>query len=260
MYDITNELSYFLGFFWGDGGMKTKGKATTPKICIVKEDADFLFPIFKKCFDFHYTEYAQEGRKLRATCEFRNNRPLRDFLLSLDYLDKSFLAPTKVLNFLPPAYHKYFWRGYIDADGCFSKRKNKRGGAFSIASTYEQDWTEVEKWLASIFVENHRIFRRDYDRGRSSVVEVKYGQDIDKIGTFIYGNEFDNIGLKRKYEKFKEISNSFEKIASRWKGVSFHKGFGRWRTYVGRTFLGWWHTEEEAHQARLKFLASKVDV
>lgn len=260
MYDITNELSYFLGFFWGDGGMKTKGKATTPKICIVKEDADFLFPIFKKCFDFHYTEYAQEGRKLRAICEFRNNRTLRDFLLSLDYLDKSFLAPTKVLNFLPPAYHKYFWRGYIDADGCFYKKKNGRGGTFSISSSYDQDWSEVFKWLKDLEVEGGTSYKTVFKNNKSSRIEVRYGPDIQKIGAFIYGNEFDDIGLKRKYNKFKEISDSCKMVASRWKGVGFHKGFGRWRTYVGRTFLGWWHTEEEAHQARLKFLASKVDV
>jgi len=257
MYDVTNELAYFLGFFWGDGGMKTNNKATTPKICIAQEDAVHIFPIFESLFDFQYTEYQQKNRKLRATAVFNRNKELRDFLFSMDCLDKSFLAPTKILAFLPKEFHNYFWRGYIDADGCFYKSKSNKGGRFSISSTYEQDWSKTLEWLDSIDAKNYKIYRKDYGKGRSSVIEVTYGPDIKKIGEFLYGSLYDNIGLKRKYDKFKLIVDSLPFRSSQLMGVSFHKGEGKWRSYVKSKFLGWWNTEEEAHQARLRFLTQK---
>ena len=153
--------------------------------------------------------------------------------------------------------HKYFWRGLIDADGCFYKRKDKKGGSFSISSTLNQDWSSVEFLCASLGIDNFAIYRKETKKGNSSVFEIKYGQDIQKIGNFIYGEEFDGIGLKRKFNKFIEISSSLEKLTSSKKGVSFHKGIKKWRAYVNRKFLGWWNTEEEAYKARLRFLDQK---
>lgn len=253
MYDINEKTAYFFGFFWGDGGMKSKGKPTTPKICIAKNDSDVLAPIFADCFDFNYSEYAQEGRKIRGIFTFKDKN-LKKFLFEMDCMDKSFKAPSKLLNLIPSQYHKYFWRGYIDADGCFYKRKSKRGGTFSISSSLDQDWLETETWLKSLGVNNFSIFRKETKSGNSSVIEVKYGPEIKKIGHFIYGDLFDGIGLKRKFNKFQEISNSLLDMTSSKKGVSFHKGIGKWRAYVKRKFLGWWNTEEEAYLARIKFL------
>lgn len=253
MYDINEKMAYFFGFFWGDGGMKSSGKPSTPKICIVKEDAENLYDIFRECFEFSYSEYAQPNRKLRSTFFFRDKN-LKKFLLEMDGLNKSYLAPTKILKAIPSQYHKYFWRGYIDADGCFCKCNNKRGGSFSISSSLTQDWLEVEFWLKNLDVNNFRIYRNKTKNGNSSVIEVKYGPDIKKIGKFIYGDSFDGIGLKRKFNKFKEISDSLTNLTSSKKGISFHKGIGKWRAYVKRKFLGWWNTEEEAYEARLRFL------
>ena len=253
MYDINEKMAYFFGFFWGDGGMKNKEKSSTPKICIAKDDADVLASIFADCFEYCYSEYAQERRKVRGTFVFKD-KDLKKFLLEMGCMNKSFETPSKFLRAIPCHHHKYFWRGYIDADGCFSKCKNKRGGAFSISSSLMQDWSEVEVWLKNLGIENFRIFRNKTERGNSSVIEVKYGPDIKKIGQFIYGDSFDGIGLKRKFNKFEQISNSLMNLTSTKKGVSFHKGIGKWRTYVKRKFLGWWNTEEEAYVARLRFL------
>lgn len=253
MYDINEKMAYFFGFFWGDGGMKSNNKPTIPKICIVKEDAENLYETFKECFEFSYSEYAQPNRKLRSTFSFRDKN-LKKFLLEMDGLNKSYMAPTKILKAIPSQYHKYFWRGYIDADGCFYKRKNKKGGVFSICSSLSQDWIEAEKLLSSLDIDNFKVFRKKTKNGSSSVIEVKYGPDIKKMGQFIYGDSFDGIGLKRKFNKFKEISDSLINMTSDKKGVSFHAGIGKWRAYVKRKFLGWWNTEEEAYEARLRFL------
>lgn len=256
MYDINNKTAYFFGFFWGDGGMKSNNRPTNPRICIVKEDGEKLFETFKECFEFSYSEYAQPNRKLSSTFYFKD-KALKAFLLEMDGLNKSYLAPTKILKAIPEHLHKYFWRGYIDADGCFYKCKNKKGGKFSISSTINQDWSEVKNLFISLEIENFSIFKKETKNGNSSTFEVKYGPDIKKFGDFIYGDQFDGIGLKRKFDKFTEISQSLEKLTSNKKGISFHKGIKKWRAYVKRQFLGWWNTEEEAYLARVKFLAQK---
>jgi hypothetical protein len=256
MYDINNKTAYFFGFFWGDGGMKSNNRPTNPRICIVKEDAENLYETFKECFEFSYSEYAQPNRKIRSTFYFKD-KALKAFLLEMDGLNKSYLAPTKILKAIPEHLHKYFWRGYIDADGCFYKCKNKKSGAFSISSTINQDWSEVKNLFSYLEIENFSIFEKKTKSGNSSSFEVKYGPDIKKVGNFIYGSKFDGIGLKRKFDKFTEISDSLEKLTSNKKGISFHKGNKKWRAYVKRQFLGWWNTEEEAYSARIKFLAQK---
>jgi hypothetical protein len=256
MYDINDKMAYFLGFFWGDGGMKSNNKPTVPKICIAKDDGQQLYPLFQECFEFSYTEYAQLNRKIRSTFFFKD-KELKRFLLEMDAMNKSYIAPTKILQAIPQDLHRYFWRGLIDADGCFYKCKGKKGGTFSISSTLNQDWSSFEKLCDSLGIENLSVYKRETKKGDSSAVEIKYGPDIQKIGHFIYGENFDDIGLKRKFDKFIEISNSLEKLTSSKKGISFHKGIKKWRAYVKRQFLGWWNTEEEAYQARIKFLNQK---
>ena len=248
-FKIDKNIAYFFGFFWGDGGMKANDKITKPKICIVKEDAEKLMDTFS-CLEYSYKDYCQENRKERRTFTF-NSKIVKEILIKLNGFNKSVAAPTKVLNFIPKKLHLYFWRGYIDADGCFYKRKIKKGGAFSISSSLNQDWSSVEKWLKSIGVENYNIYRKETSFGDSSTIEVKYGPDIKKIGDFLYEN-YDGIGLDRKYLKYTEIINSLEILTSKTKGVSFCKKQKKWRAYFKRNHLGWFDSEEEAIRSRIK--------
>jgi hypothetical protein len=256
MYDINDKMAYFFGFFWGDGGMKSNNKPTIPKICIAKDDGQQLYSLFQECFEFSYVEYAQLNRKIRSTFYFKN-KELKSFLLEMGGMNKSYLAPTKILKVIPEDLHRYFWRGLIDADGCFCKRKDRKGGSFSITSTIAQDWSEAEKLFSSLGIENSRIFRKKYKNGNSSTIEIKYGPDLLRLGNYIYNENFDGIGLKRKFDKFNLIKESLPKRSSQFKGVSFHNGFGRWRVYVKRKFIGWFLTEREAYEARAKFLNQK---
>lgn len=256
MYDINNKMAYFFGFFWGDGGMKSNNRPTIPKICIAKDDGDQLYSLFQECFLFSYTEYAQPHRKIRSTFYFKD-KELKKFLLEIDGMDKSYLAPTKILKAIPEHLHRYFWRGLIDADGCFCKSKSRKGGAFLITSTISQDWIEAEKLFTSLGIENFRIFRKEYKNGNSSTIEIKYGPDLVRLGNFIYDDVYDGLGLKRKFDKYNLIKDSLPQRSSQFKGVSFHNGFGRWRVYVKRKFVGWFFTEREAYEARAKFLAEK---
>jgi hypothetical protein len=248
-FKIDKNIAYFFGFFWGDGGMKSNDKITTPKICIVKEDAEKLMDTFSS-LEYAYKDYCQENRKERRTFVFKS-KIIKEILIKLNAFNKSSAAPDKVLNLIPKNLHLYFWRGYIDADGCFYKRKNKKGGTFSISSSLNQDWSSVEKWFKSIDVENYNIYRKETSFGNSSVIEVKYGPDIKKIGDFLY-KKYDEIGLGRKYLKYIEIIKSLEILTSKTKGVSFCKKQKKWRAYFNKQHLGWFLSEEEAIQSRIK--------
>jgi hypothetical protein len=244
---------YFLGFFWGDGGIKCKDKATIPKISIVSDDAVFIEKIIPPWIVYTKKIYCQENRRERTDFKFKNLE-LKQFLIEFGAMNKSWDNQSKILSKIPTNLHYYFWRGFIDADGCFYKNKKQRGGSFSICSSIKQDWSSVESLLESIDIYNYKIYRKITKNGCSSTIEIKYSQDINKLGNYIYSN-YDEIGLLRKYKKFIEIKSSMENLTSSYKGISFHKKIKKWRAYYKNKFLGWWDSEEEARQARVKFLS-----
>jgi hypothetical protein len=43
--------------------------------------------------------------------------------------------------------------------------------------------------------------------GSSSYIVISNKKDIVKLGNYIYGDSYDNIGLLRKYKIYQEIKN-----------------------------------------------------
>jgi hypothetical protein len=251
MYDIDKHWAYFLGFFWGDGSIR----GTASVIGITNKDGECIENIFERCISYKKRLYSPVNRQPQAFYYF-GDKCFRKFLFEYDFWDKSALSPTKILNIIPFEFKRYFWLGFIDADGCFYKSKAGRGGRFSISGSHTQDWSDFLLLLTELDIENHHLYRNDYGKGKSSRIEISYGPDLVRLGNFIYGENFD-LGLKRKYLKYLEIKQSLPILVSQWKGVSFHKGEKKWRAYVKRKFLGWFDTEEGAHNARIRFLAAK---
>lgn len=249
MYDIDKYWAYFLGFFWGDGSVRSG-----VVIGIVHKDGLFLEEIFAQCMPFCKTIYNPKNKQQQAYYRFKNKEFLK-FLMENDFWDKSVLSPSKILKIIPNELHRYFWLGYVDADGCFSKKKVGAGGRFSFSGSFSQDWLDFSNLIKSLQIESAFYFQKDYGKGASSVFEIKYGPDLTRLGEYLYPNGFE-LGLRRKYEKYIMIKDSLPKLTSQWKGVGFHKGEGRWRAYGPKNkYLGWFDTEDQARQARLKFLA-----
>jgi len=241
MYDTkSQEFSYLLGFFWGDGGIK----GGSARINIIKDDAVKLIHIFEKCLDFDYREFtpSQKGvikRKDQST--FRFTKEFKSFLIGYGYLDKSLSSPSKILSVVD---NHCFWRGYFDADGCFYKTKNKAGGRMSFTGDINQDWSDLFDLFKNIGVKNAKIRKVETQKGNCSRVELSYGQDILKFGNYIYSDAW--FGLERKKKKFESIKESLPKSTSKTKGVCYNKTNGYWRAYKKRKHLGWFKTEEEA--------------
>lgn len=246
MYDINCKFfCYFLGFFWGDGSVKQ-----TAQINVVYIDGIELRSIFKKCLSFSSRKWIpknKDGCNRQDQMFFSKfDKPLNKFLKDNGFENKSIDSPSKILKIIPNNLHRYFWRGFYDADGCFYKRKDGKGGKIQISGTYEQDWSDLEKLLYSLNIQDYSIERKKY-KSKSSVLVVRYGPSLITLGDYLYSGSC--FGLKRKYDKFLEIKNSLPKITSKHKGISLCGRTKKWRAFHKRKYLGYFAEESKAIEA-----------
>lgn len=203
------EIAYILGFIWSDGSFNKNKYHNDIRIENVRVDLDQIKYIFDKVGKWGYYSRKRKNRQETAIIK-TSNRPLLEYLYSLDYNKKSFASPDKILKKIPDELKIYFFRGIIDGDGCFYNGKKLK--LFSVTSTIEQDWKYFEDLFNILNVE-YKIRRKEHKNkngiiSHSSLIEVSGINRIAKIGNYIYQNfENDNIGLKRKYDKYKSIVN-----------------------------------------------------
>lgn len=254
--DTSNKVNvYLLGFLWADGWIVNAGYTHSLNMYLIKSDFLQIEPMLcdfgiKTFYDRQRKKKGKNfGKVSRGTTI--QNREIVSFLLANDYDRKSGYAPSKILSLIPSSLHHYFWRGYVDGDGCISKKK------IELWSVIDQDWTENRK-LASTLGVSHSIYTYHRKNGKhcSSVFYMGGIDNVIKFGDFIYKN-YDGVGLKRKYEKYlllKEKQNTMPRKTSKYIGVFLCRRTGRWgaNRYNPSTkkqkHLGWFGTEEDAHR------------
>lgn len=214
----TKEIAYVLGFIWADGYLAKKSSIRTE--CL-EDDINQI----EKAFDSlgvvkKYTRN-RPNRKTVSRLEI-NSVVLCRFLAENDYELKSYTSPDKILSKTPKELQPFFFRGVIDGDGCFYYNKKQYLSQFSLCSTYEQDWSYIEKLFNEIKIENYKIVRREHPKSssKSSIVRITNKKDLTKLGKFIYGSNFPlapldscsggissglDIGLPRKFLKLSMI-------------------------------------------------------
>lgn len=90
----------------------------------------------------------------------------------------------------------------MDGDGSFTKMDGT-SIAFTLASTFDQDWIEHEKVMQSIGVE-YTIRRKIVKHGRVSILYATNIDNVVKWGTYLYqGFDQDKIGLPRKHARWR---------------------------------------------------------
>jgi hypothetical protein len=124
-------------------------------------------------------------------------------------LNKSKVSPKKILNLIPDKFKRFFFLGYFDADGCFYYNKKNYCRQLKIGSTYEQDWSCIEKLFKNLKI-NYQIEKRiTKNKHCYSTIRTWGKQNVKSFGALLYQSfKKDKIGLKRKYEKFVLINNS----------------------------------------------------
>lgn len=202
----TNEVAYVLGFLWADGSIYHKDYQYRIEIEIAKSDADVLYNTFF-CLGKWNIQTRRRKRAKQASVKFGcNNRFLYQFLRDMEYDNKSVKSPTKILSRIPTKLHHYFWRGYLDGDGCiYLTKKNGRvnGIRVNFWGTYQQDWTDLRLLCTSLGVnvttyKYDRIVRGKHQKSSSLYILGKDGRK-----TFLnYIFQGEPIGLTRKMLKY----------------------------------------------------------
>lgn len=246
------ESSYILGLMWADGTISKYGVSITG----VKEDLILnkrLFEIFGSWGYYYRDTWLDKdvNRKEQMSVHI-GEKMLIDRLKTYGYDSK--IIPRFILDLIPKENLKYWWRGYVDGDGCFYFNLNQRHKDFFFTSYYDQDWSFVES-LFNLLDIKYRIVKRHgkMNNGRSSSssrIIIKGDDGVLKFGEFLYNDyENDKIGYVRKYEKYKLIFNW--KITEKYlKRDNVYKSKERWTgtfNYCGTTYYcGNFENKEDA--------------
>jgi intein/homing endonuclease len=105
---------------------------------------------------------------------------------------------------------KYFFRGYFDGDGSIYKYEKYYQVGLNITSTYEQDWGFIVDLFNELNIKpkikRTKYKNKDNKTYNMSRVIIYNKIDIIKFCEYIYQN-YDFMGLKRKYEIYEKINN-----------------------------------------------------
>lgn len=207
----TKEISYLLGLIWADGFLNPSknGQNSNLGFTMVKEDIDIIKPMLEFIGKWNYYERKQPVETWKPSINvITNNKRILNFLIEHDFDKKSYISADKILSKIPDELKHYFFRGLIDGDGCFYYYKPENGSTlrqFALASSYEQDWSYFEKLCNEKNIK-YNIKRTIGKKSSSSVIRITNKDGILKLGEYIYKDlHEDNIGLVRKYEKYKLI-------------------------------------------------------
>jgi hypothetical protein len=202
--NLTKESSYILGLLWADGHLMKKSKLTSINMSAddILEIKDIFLktgnwrisPPFKKFFN---NKEVKSQIKISST-----TWGLYYILEKYNYLQKSSVSPDYLLNNMPQNLKKYWFRGYLDGDGCI-RFKDKKYMSIVFAGPYNQNWNFLINLCKSLDIKFY-IKKYEVKLGGYSQFVIYRKNDVRAFCNYIY-EDFNDMGLKRKYEKFLEI-------------------------------------------------------
>lgn len=189
--------AYILGYIWADGWVERKGGRGGVQLKIIKSDAEEIKSVFFKTGGWAEQHFKNDcgNDVILFRCE---NKNLVRFFQNNGYKSKGTNSPHKILSFLPKELHCFFWRGYFDGDGCFTK------GSVVFAGACDLDWTSLINYLSLIGITKSRI-RKQITESNGSWSQLTLS-DYEQVLLFyknVFGSYYqDRIGLSRKMYKF----------------------------------------------------------
>lgn len=200
-FNWTKECVYFFGYLWSDGYIDR----TRTVLEIVEDDAVDIVNDIKKIefLNIHTTKRKRMNRKPQMSIYFCDVDFYDSFMCKY-FTKKSLESPFLLLNIIPIEYHRYFFLGLIDGDGCFYFNKNTR--QFYITSGFDQDWTHIIKLFGSLNISQFECRKVENKNGnKSSYIRIKKHSEILSLFNYLYPDSKYEIGLKRKFLKCKKI-------------------------------------------------------
>jgi hypothetical protein len=245
---LNKESVYTLGLMWADGYIYPK--ANRVSITCIKSDMDDIKDVIMSTYDWKiYIRNAKGVRKEQLTF-MTHNKEFCQWLVSYDYASKKSKSADKILDFIPQKYHKYWWRGYLDGDGCIYTTK-----FFQVffTSSYNQDWNFVNKFPIKL---QWKELKRKTNKGSYSRRMLTTKKNCLLLLDFIYnGYEGDKIGFTRKNKKYLEIKN-IKPTKFKGSGVYLNKIVNKWCARISYKrkgiALGYFENKSDAENAVLK--------
>ncbi len=207
------EIAYILGLLWADGHVpKPKTQTHSIVIGLVKEDFDKIVWIFDRVGTWRKSiviptknplmNNQKEVLKLTLL-----GKDISKYLLEMDYGEKSFKAPYKILEKIPEHLKHYFFSGYLDGDRCIALKYYD----LVFTSTYEQDWGFLPK---NFYIKRgKKTHIKTNITGKYSRARLCRKEEMLKYCEYLYKNaNIDKIYLPRKYERYLLLKSKAERI------------------------------------------------
>ena len=202
--NFTKESVYILGLLWADGHIREKTKLTI--INCSEVDIIDVEPVFLKTGDWLLGKSIQKthnGKIVKNQKKISTSTwGLFEILKVNDYIVKSKSSPNKILKLIPDNLKKYWFRGYLDGDGCIKLGK-KYGIEVVFTGNYEQDWEFIIDLCKQLNIKFF-IDKKVVNMGKYSHFRIYKKFDVKKICDYIY-SDYDNIGFSRKYAKYLNV-------------------------------------------------------
>lgn len=210
----SKEKAYILGLLWGDGNL-VKGYKDDKYLgfTMIKKDFEEIKKFFKSFeektkWKVYFRKRTDKTRNYKDSVDCRlHDKILTKFLILFDFDKKSTANIDKILKIIPENLLNYWWRGYLDADGCLTVRSGSGSHGINFSSNYEQDWGGHESFLNLKFKIKPSIYRTvSLKQHKHSCLVVRKYTELLTFLNYIYKDYDKNeMGLKRKYKKYLKI-------------------------------------------------------
>jgi hypothetical protein len=196
----TPIICYILGLLWADGSIRGT-KDNTIRITLKKNDALDVKKLFLISGNWNIREQQYKCHKNPVILFSCCDKIFYNFLYNTGYYNKSVESASKILDKIPEELRHYWWRGYYDGDGTFSKTIGQY--QISITSTIEQDWNFL-KYLPSNIIYKTKKYSTIKNKKVQSYSRVYIINKINTYNFFEYIYTGKKFGLERKYNLFKQ--------------------------------------------------------
>ena len=190
----TEEKAYWLGFMYADGYVSDEFK-TTIELSLKGSDTRHIEKL-KSSISSNHPIY--QTKKIIKGVEYIGARlTISSLKMKADLIAKGCVPrKTMILKFpsydiVPKELMRHFIRGYVDADGCITRKK--QGGYFSLEIVGTEEF--LKGIIKELNIHENKIHKIN---GRNTVSRVMYcGKFANSIIYFLYNNS--TISLDRKY-------------------------------------------------------------
>jgi hypothetical protein len=193
---------YLMGILWADGYLHDNKNRL--ELSIVTEDFNDIRNLFDTtCWAIY--QRSRKDRKPQTTIGLYREEVCNMFRNEYNYTEKSNRCPN-FIDKIPVELLHYFIRGFFDGDGCFYISKDGVQKQCFLCGSFNQDWS----WIETIFNKlgiKYNIKQKIQKKNQKYSIVYIIKKSIMNFGNYIYKNyDYDNIGIRRKYEKFLKIT------------------------------------------------------